>query len=152
MATHDDLNTSVIAVVGFVGTIIVLAIILLLMIVFYQVQARQERERAEDVDKTYVEVSDLVARQQGRVADYGWVNQEKGIARIPVARAMDLVVADLARDPGASVTGMAEVAVEPSATKAAESPEETKVEPPDKEEETKVEPPDEKKEEEKNAP
>ena len=113
MATHDDLNTPAIAVVGFVGAIVVLAIILLLMIVFHQVEARQERRRAEDVDKVYMQVSDLVTKQEGKLADYGWVSQEKGIARIPITRAMDLVVADLSRDSEARVTGAAEAVVEP---------------------------------------
>lgn len=103
MATEEDLNTSAIALVGFLGAIILFAVIVILMIVFYQVEARQQYEK--DVSQAYGEVSQLAADQQGRLASYGWVDQEQKIAHIPVKRAMDLVTAELSRDPDAAVTG-----------------------------------------------
>ncbi len=103
MATHDDLNTSAIAIVGFVGAIVVFAIIVLLMVIFHQVEARQQYSK--DISQSYAQVSKLTADQQGRLAAYGWVNEEKKIAHIPVARAIDLVVEELSRDPNADVTG-----------------------------------------------
>jgi len=36
---------------------------------------------------------DYCAAQQETVSSYGWVNQESGVARIPVDRAMDLILA-----------------------------------------------------------
>jgi hypothetical protein len=39
------------------------------------------------------ELVDYCAEQQKDVNSYGWVNQEAGIARIPVGRAMDLILA-----------------------------------------------------------
>jgi hypothetical protein len=68
------------------------------------VQSRQEF--AKDVSQPYAEVSKLAADQQGRLADYGWVDEEKKTAHIPVERAMDLVASELARDPNARVTGV----------------------------------------------
>lgn len=106
MATHDDLNTPAIAVVGLIGTLIVLAIVVLLVVVFHQVEARQRY--AKDVSQPYPQVSKLKADQQGRLAAYGWVDEKKRIARIPVTRAMDLVAAELSRDPDADVTGVPE--------------------------------------------
>ena len=38
------------------------------------------------------ELVDYCAAQQEAVNSYGWVNQESGVARIPVDRAMDLIV------------------------------------------------------------
>jgi hypothetical protein len=104
MAQHDDLNTSTIALVGFVGAVVVFAVILILTIIFYQVEARQRQEKL--VSPAYAQVSKLEADQQGRLASYGWIDQKKQIALIPVARAMDLVVAELSRDPQADVTGV----------------------------------------------
>ncbi len=106
MATHDDLNTPAIAVVGLIGALIVLAIVVLLMVVFHQVEARHRY--AKDVSQPYPQVSKLKADQQGRLAAYGWVDEEKKTAQIPVSRAMDLVAAELSRDPNADVTGARE--------------------------------------------
>ena len=111
MATRDDLNTPVIAVVGLLGAIVVFALIVLLMVVFHRVEARQRYAR--DVDQPYAQVTQLLAEQQGRLAGYGWVDQKKGIAHVPIDRteygpgAMDLVVAELLQDPNAAVTGAA---------------------------------------------
>jgi len=106
MATHDDLNTPAIAVVGLIGTLIVSAIVVLLIVVFHQVEARQRY--AKDVSQPYPQVSKLKADQEGRLAAYGWVDEKEKIAHIPVTRAMDLVAAQLSRDPNADVTGVPE--------------------------------------------
>jgi hypothetical protein len=103
MATRDDLNTPAIAVVGFVGAVIVFAIIVLLMVVFHHVESRQRY--AKDISQPYLEVSQLVADQQGRLTSYGWLDQKQAIVHVPVTRAMDLVVAELSRDPRAPVAG-----------------------------------------------
>ncbi len=112
MATQDDLNTPAIAVVGLVGAIVVFAIIVLLMVVFYRAESRQRYAR--DGNRPYSPVSQLVTDQQVTLARYGWVNQRRGIAHIPVTRAMDLVVAELSRDPEAVVTGVVPVDARPS--------------------------------------
>ena len=122
MATHDDLNTPVIAVVGLIGVLIVVGIIVLLMVVFHQVLAREQF--AKDVNQPYAQVSKLAADQQGRLADYGWVDEEKKIAHIPVERAMGLVSAELARDPNARVTGVADDRAPEPETQAKEEKEE----------------------------
>ncbi len=111
MATHDDLNTSAIAVVGLLGALIVFAVIVLLMVMFRQVQSRQHY--AKDVSQPYTEMSKLAADQEGRLAAYGWVDEKRKIARIPVTRAMDLVAAELARDPNAHVTGVPAASTQP---------------------------------------
>ena len=103
MSSQDDLNTSAIAVAGLVGAVVVFAVIVLLMVVFYQVEARQQQ--AKDVDPAYTEVGTLLADQEGRLASYGWVDQEKQIAFIPIGRAMELVVAELSRGGESAVGG-----------------------------------------------
>ena len=105
MTARDDLNTPAIALVGLIGAIVVFAIVVLLMVVFYRVEADQQF--AKDVSQPYGQASRLAADQQGRLASYGWVDQKRGIAYIPVTRAMELVVSELAQDPEADVTGVA---------------------------------------------
>jgi len=39
------------------------------------------------------ELQDYCAVQQKEVSSYGWVNQESGVVRIPVDRAMELILA-----------------------------------------------------------
>ena len=99
MTTQNDLNTSVIAVVGLLGAILVFAIIVLLMVVFYRFEARQQ---AELYRQPPAEVSNLVAEQQAKLARYRWVNEEEKIVAIPISRAMDLVVAELSQETEAA--------------------------------------------------
>ncbi len=103
MATQDDLNTSAIALVGFVGAVLVFAVIVVLMIIFHRVEARQRSEK--EVEPAYGRVTQLAADQQGRLADYGWIDREKRIARVPIQRAMELVVDELSENPEADVIG-----------------------------------------------
>jgi hypothetical protein len=42
--------------------------------------------------KPHQELVDYCAAQQGAVNSYGWVNQESGVVRVPMDRAMDLVL------------------------------------------------------------
>jgi len=39
-----------------------------------------------------LELERLRAEEKARLETYGWVNREQGIARIPIERAMDLVI------------------------------------------------------------
>jgi hypothetical protein len=87
-----------------VGAIAVFAVIVALLIVFYQVEARQRE--AKDVESAYGQASQLTADQRGRLASYGWVDQEDEIVHLPIKRAMDLVAAELSRNPDAPVTGV----------------------------------------------
>lgn len=103
MGEQEELDTSVVAVVGLIGAVVVFAIIVLLTVVFHHVEARQQYEK--DIRQSYAQVSKLTADQQGRLASYGWVNQQKGVAHIPIDRAKELVVAELSRDPRARVAG-----------------------------------------------
>ncbi len=93
MATGDDVNTPVIALVGFISALLFFAIIVLLEVVFYWAEARQRYER--DVSQPPQELATLMHNQQARLAEYRWVDEKKGVVAIPIDRAMELVVADL---------------------------------------------------------
>ena len=47
-------------------------------------------------EQPYTEASSVLAEQQEKLASFGWVNQQEQVAHIPIDRAMQLVVADLA--------------------------------------------------------
>ena len=123
MATQDDLNTPAIAVVGFVGAILIFAIILLLVVVFHGAKQDMESQRyGANGRLLYPQISKLTTDQQGHLAMYDRVNQKF----IPITLAMELVVAELTKDPDANVTGPA--APQPETPDDTELPDKTKAE------------------------
>lgn len=94
MAKYDDLNTPAVAVVGLLGTILTVAIILALVVVYNRIDARMEYEK--NVSPVPIEISTLVADQRITLTEKRWLSQETGMVRIPIRRAMELVVAEVA--------------------------------------------------------
>jgi hypothetical protein len=92
VATGDDVNTPVIALVGFISAILFFAIIVLLEVVFYWAETQQHEK---DLGQPPQELATLMHNQQARLAEYRWVDENKGVVAIPIDRAMELVVADL---------------------------------------------------------
>jgi len=90
----DDLNTPKIAVVGFISAIIVFAIIILMQVMFYWAEAQQRL--VKDIDQPYLEIANLTADQQAKLVKYQWIDEKEKIVAIPIKRAMELVVAELA--------------------------------------------------------
>jgi hypothetical protein len=89
----DDLNTSKIAVVGFISALVVFALIILTQVLFYWAEAQQRL--VKDIDQPYLEYANLTADQQAKLAKYQWLDQKEKIVGIPIKRAMELVVDEL---------------------------------------------------------
>jgi hypothetical protein len=100
MATNQDVNTPVIAVVGFLGIILLSAVILLLQVIYYQVEARQSYEK--NAGERPPELSNLVEAQQAQLAEYRWADPQQKVVAVPIDRAMDLVVKEQTRQSGRS--------------------------------------------------
>ncbi|MEE8452429.1 MAG: hypothetical protein V3R99_10965 [Thermoguttaceae bacterium] len=94
MAKYDDLNTPAVAVVGLVGTILTVAVVLALVVVYNRIDARLEYEK--NISPVPAEISTLVANQRITLTETRWLSQETGVVRIPISRAMELVVAEVA--------------------------------------------------------
>lgn len=90
----DDLNTSSIALVGVVGAIVVFAIIVALQVWFYNLYEVETFRK--DISQSPEEIGQLLAQQQAQLHSYRWVDAKRKIASIPIDRAMELVVRDLA--------------------------------------------------------
>lgn len=87
---YDDPDVPASAVVGIVGAILLFVIIVGLQALFYRME---ERELARKVyDQPYQELQQLDADQLETLNSYGWVDPQQQIARIPIERAMTLVV------------------------------------------------------------
>jgi hypothetical protein len=93
MSHYEDLNTTKIALVGFISMAVVFAIILLIMFLFHIEMAEQTQLKV--VDQPAAEFAGLTADQQGKMASYRWVDKDKKIVQIPIKQAMDLVVNEL---------------------------------------------------------
>lgn len=102
MTERDDLNTPLVALVGFLGAVMVFVIVLFLGVLYRRVETRQQYDK--DITQPYTEVSDLANRQRANLASYGWVDQENGIVAIPIGRAIDLTVREIRTEGRAAVT------------------------------------------------
>jgi hypothetical protein len=68
MATRDDIRTSSLALIGFLGAVVVVALILLMTVVYYSTADRLDYERR--VKEPYPELENLLADQEARLVEY----------------------------------------------------------------------------------
>ncbi len=90
----SDVETPTIALVGFLGAIVIVAILFALQVVYYRAAAAQYR--IKDVDPPIVELQQALTAQQAKLTQYRWIDQAKGVAAIPIDRAMEIVVREMA--------------------------------------------------------
>jgi hypothetical protein len=93
MSHYEDLNTTKIALIGFISTVVVFAVILLMIVLFHREMS--ELQQTKVIDQPAVEFATLTASQQGELATYRWIDREKKIVQIPIKQAMGIVVAEL---------------------------------------------------------
>jgi hypothetical protein len=97
MSHYEDLNTTKIALAGFISTVVVFAIILLMMVLFHWEMAEQTQLKV--VDLPAAEFDSLAADQKAQLAKYRWLDPEKKIVQIPIEQAMNLVIDELQKPP-----------------------------------------------------
>lgn len=86
----DDPKASATVLVGIVGTILVFAIIVALQALYYHVEETEAyRKGSGQFSNTQTQ---LRAQQEADLQSYGWIDRDKGIVRVPIDVAMDLVV------------------------------------------------------------
>jgi hypothetical protein len=93
MSHYEDLNTTKIALAGFIGAVLVSATTLLVMVLFHWEMAEQNQIKV--INPPAAEYDSLVADQRAKLASYRWLDPEKKIVQIPIVKAMDLVLDDL---------------------------------------------------------
>jgi hypothetical protein len=94
MAGYDDVRTSTVALVGFIGALVVFVLIVAMEVVYYQVVARQQQ--VKDIDQPYVELAGALAKQEARLIEKPGFDEKAGIGHVPLGQAMKLVIADVA--------------------------------------------------------
>ena len=88
---EGDPKTGLTAVVGIVGTLVLILVIVGLQALFYHVEGDVYSEIYAEPN---LDVRMVRAQQLEVLNSYGWVDREKGVARIPIDRAMEMVIAD----------------------------------------------------------
>ena len=91
---HNDLDTGAIAFIFIVGTVSVIAIVVALQVAYFW----SENKLVESRVTSHVNdgANAVFAEQRAKQAGYAWVDKSAGVARIPIERAMDLVVTEQA--------------------------------------------------------
>ncbi len=122
MTSHEDVNTPLLAMIGFLGAILVFAIIVLLTVIYYAAEEREDY--VKNINQPYTDLDNLLASQRAKLVEYRWVDQNKELVAIPIERAMQLVVAESrsAADAGPSDKGGTDSAeTKPSSSTGAEA-------------------------------
>lgn len=91
-AIRDDINNSAIIGAGF-GTAFLVVFLILALTGWYQSMQSGEESRKSGAPAT---LQAYKADQGDKLNGYGWVDQSKNKARIPVERAMDLTLREIA--------------------------------------------------------
>lgn len=92
-AEKDELNTPAVVTVGIVAAILLFAAIVFLQAYFARAE-RGEYER-KVVSQRSEELATVQAAQESQLSGYRWMDRARGIAAIPIDRAMALVAREL---------------------------------------------------------
>jgi len=91
---ESEPDTLQIALVGVIGTLLLLIVVAVLQGLYEHVERREINRKVVEV--TPLELATLRVHQQEVLAATVWVDPKAGAVTIPIDRAMDLIV----RDPG----------------------------------------------------
>ena len=99
----DEVNIPLLSIVGTFGAVVVLLIILLLQAWFYNWRGNIVSERTLPTGSPETPLGRATLEQQQQIGSYHWVNREAGVRAIPIARAMEVLAAEMAAHnaPGA---------------------------------------------------
>ena len=93
----SDIKSRLIALYGLVFTVIVVVLLLWLHDYFFAV--RNDAVQRNVLEPANPRLLELRATEAAVLGTYGWVDQEKGIVRVPIDRAMELLVREAANAP-----------------------------------------------------
>jgi len=88
------------AVIGITGAVLTLAIIVGLQALYNKVESEEIQRKV--FDSVADQLTRARADQLATMNSYKWVDQEAGVAGIPIDVAMEKVVVELRQDPGAA--------------------------------------------------
>ncbi|WP_417379630.1 hypothetical protein [Gimesia sp.] len=89
-AAYDDLDTTMIAYVGAVGTIITFFTVFAVAALDLSFEKKQNVEKVIEIPE--VNSDSILANQAAALSEYRWIDQDKNIVVVPIDRAMEIVV------------------------------------------------------------
>lgn len=95
MADYNDLDTPKIAVIGFVSAVLTFVAIIALQLLYYWYDSRATDAAASNRKATAAD--GIIAEQEARLEQYGWIDRKQGRVAIPVDRAGQLVLRERLR-------------------------------------------------------
>jgi hypothetical protein len=98
MQRYNDLNTPMIALVGFLGMLMTYIVIVALQVLYYTSANRRDERMIVNVPTTAS--NSLLAEQEVKLTRYGWINRDEQQVAVPIERAMELVVGELSATTG----------------------------------------------------
>ncbi|QDV21247.1 hypothetical protein Pan153_59340 [Gimesia panareensis] len=87
---YDDLDTTMIAFVGVVGTIITFFLVFAVGALSYSLEKAETEVKVIEVPE--VNSDSILASQAAALSEYHWIDQDKNIVAVPIDRAMEYVV------------------------------------------------------------
>jgi hypothetical protein len=87
---QDETKVGTILTVGAAGILIVVASVVGLTALF--TATADSEQQAKAASGLAADICESVDEQEEKLASYGWVDREKGVVRIPIERAMELLV------------------------------------------------------------
>lgn len=86
----DDIDVSMVAIVGAFFCVLTFICIVALQAWFYTFKNAE----VDSAAKTAPQLEEMVALQQGKISRYDWADANKTVVRLPIDRAMELVAAE----------------------------------------------------------
>ncbi|OYW22369.1 MAG: hypothetical protein B7Z55_04700 [Planctomycetales bacterium 12-60-4] len=93
-AKYDDLNTPMIAIVGFVSAIFTFVAIVGFQAAYYYVESGVQIAKAQAIGPAKNDT--ILAEQRGKLASYAWADRSARQVTIPIEQAMSLVLREQA--------------------------------------------------------
>ena len=92
---QDELRASPIVIVGVVSAILLFILVVGVSGLFLQWQKQEASEKSSPLMPE--ELRRLKSQQMGGINSWRWISEKDGVVRIPIDRAMELVVEEEAR-------------------------------------------------------
>lgn len=91
-AGYEKRDVNIFMVIGFTVVFVALLIVILIFLVDYFVEAKEEMIFETQLQPESVDLKSLITAEQEELTSYKILDTERGIYRIPIDRAMELLV------------------------------------------------------------
>jgi hypothetical protein len=95
-AQSDDINVSLIAIIGAFSAVGLFLVVVLLQAWFFSFTADEQARKLIPANDPGTAYGQMIVEQQGQLNSYHWVKQDAKIRAIPITQAMEIVASELA--------------------------------------------------------